>query len=541
MQKHIILTRTLALLISTVTLMTLAACGNSQENNTTVPSDNAISSSDNVESKTLVIGVPDAVNILEAGQEGAVIQYYIQQIVNEGLVALGEDGKIHGALAESWEDEDSTVWTFNLRKDAKFSDGSPVTIDDIIYSIDCSADPVRSPSISYFWPEGYVTEKVDEYTLKITLPKAQSNFIWSVSNNGGLFVTQKEWAEGKTAIGSPKDLLFGSGPYKVTEFSAGSHVLFEAQEYWWGGTPEIKNVRIDFITNPQTCLLAFKQGDIDFVFNVPVEQIEDYKAVDGTVVDVYKDRSYVGLTFDLSVKPFDNIHVRKAVAYAVDAQSIIDNLLDGYAEKATAFTAPEQFATVLSPDEARSRLSGLSHYDYDIEKAKEEFELSGVEPFSITIDYSESNRTLGKASIAIADTLTKIGITTDVQEIPLEQWLNEMGAGIKGIDWMDYRPPTLDPAEIAVWFLDTSAPSYNPANWDDPKSLEYLENIYALSAEEGLDDLLGGISYAQEQTIYAPLWWGESAVAYNSTIDVDNFGSYTFLSQNWPKNFKFAG
>lgn len=510
-----------ALTLVALMIFMLAACGKGEKE------------------QILVIGVPDAVNILETGQEGAVIQYYIQQIVNEGLVALGEDGKIHGALAESWEDVDSTVWTFHLRRNAKFSDGSPVTIEDIIYSINRSADPEQSPSIAYFYPEGYQLEKVDEYTLKITLPWAQSNFIWSVSNNGGLFVTKKEWAETKTAIGSPVNLLLGSGPYKVTNFSAGSRVSLEAQDYWWGGTPEIKKIRIDFISDPQTCLLAFRQGNIDFVFGIPIDQLDGYRAIDGATVEVYKDRSYVGLTFDLSVKPFDNIHVRRAVSYAVNAQGIIDNILDRQAERATAFTAPEQFVTVLSADEARRRLNALTHYEYNLDKAKEEFALSGVEPFSTTISYSESNPTLGKVSIVIAEALTEIGIRTDVKSISLEQWLNEMGAGIKGIDWMDYHPPTLDPAEIAIWFLDTNASGNNPANWDDPAAIPYLEAIYAKSAEKGLDDLLAGINLAQEQAIYAPLWWGEAAIAYNSTINVNNFGSYTFLSQNWPKNFTF--
>ncbi|QOX65655.1 ABC transporter substrate-binding protein [Anoxybacterium hadale] len=523
------LTRTVAVIVLIFTLISLSACGNSDAPGTDAAKD-----------KTLVIAVPDSINLLEAGQEGSVIQYYIQQIVNEGLVAIGEDGKIHPALAESWEDENSTVWTFKLRKDAKFSDGSPVTIDDIIYSIERSADPEQSPSIAYFYPEGFTTEKVDESTLKITLPHAQSNFIWSISNNGGLFVTKKEWAEQAEAIGSAKDLLLGSGPYKVAEFSPGSHVTLEATDTWWGGTPEVKKVRIDFISDNQTRLLAFKQGDVDFAFDIPISQVGDYQSVSGAKVQTYKDRSYVGLTFDLTVKPFDNEHVRKAVAYAIDSQGIIDSIKDGYPEKATAFTAPEQFATVLSADDAREKLKALTHYDYNMEKAKEEFALSGAAPFSTTIYYPDSNQDLGKASLVIADSLKEIGITVDVQEIPVEQWLNEMGSGTKGIDWMDYRPPTLDPAEIAIWFLDTTGQGTNPANWTDQSVQPYLQAVYEKSSEEGLDDLLKGIDIAQEQAIYAPIWWGEAAVAYNSSIEVDNFTSYTFLSQNWPKNFRFA-
>ncbi len=528
-KKSILLTRMITAIVVLLILISLTACKNSTSD---VPGTDA-----KKEGKALVIAVPDAINLLEAGQEGSVIQYYIQQVVNEGLVALGEDGKIHPALAKSWENEKSTVWTFHLRNDAKFSDGSPVTIDDVIYSIERCADPTKSPSIAYFYPEGFTTEKIDENTLKITLPYAKSNFIWSISNNGGLFITKKEWAQNAKAIGSAQDLLLGSGPYKVTEFSPGSHVTLEASDYWWGGKPEIKKVRIDFITDNQTRLLAFKQGDIDFSFDIPISQVKDYQSVDGAKVETYIDRSYVGLTFDLTVKPFDNEHVRKAVAYAIDSQGIIDSIKDGYPQKATAFTAPEQFSTILSADDARKKLNALTHYDYDLEKAKEEFKLSGEKPFSTTIYYPDSNQDLGKASLVIADSLKEIGITVEVQEIPIEQWLNEMGSGTKGIDWMDYRPPTLDPAEIAMWFLDTTGEGTNPANWNDKSVQPYFQAIQEKSSEEGLDDLLQGINIAQEQAIYAPIWWGEAAIAYNSSIEVNNFSSYSLLSQNWPKIF----
>jgi peptide/nickel transport system substrate-binding protein len=494
----------------------------------------------NTDKDTLNIAFPDPISVLEAGQEGAVAQYYIQQLINEGLVALNEDGKISPALAESWENEDLTVWTFKLRTDAKFSDGSDVTIDDIIYSINRSADPEQQPSIAYFWPEGFEVEAVDASTLKITLPQAQSNFLWSVSNNGGLFVTKESWVESVDAPGSEKDTLLGSGPYKVEEFKSGASVTLTQQDYWWGDKADIKTVKIDFITDDQARLLAFKQGDVDFIYNIPTTLLGDYQAVEGASVSTFSNRSYKGLTFDLSVKPFDNVHVRRAVAYAIDAESIIDSVLDGYGELATTFTAPEQFATVLSIDQARARLLDVTHYEYNIDKAKEEFALSGVEPFSTTIYYPASMSELAKASLFIADNLKEIGITTDIKEITLENWLNEMGNGTKGIDWMDYGPPTLDPAEIAVWFTDTSGEGANPANWLDPTVTPYWEGFMSKSPLEGLDDLIKAHDIAGEQAIYAPLWWGVGAVAVSEKIEADNFDSVTFLSQNWVKNFSIV-
>ena len=430
---------------------------------------------------TLEIAFTDSITVLEAGQVGAVVQYYIQQLVNEGLVAIDEYGHIAPALATEWETEDNIVWTFKLREDAKFSDGSAVTIDDIIYSIHRSADPEQQPSIAYFWPEGYEVEAIDSTTLMITLPWAQSNFLWSVSNNGGLFVTKQSWVESVNAPGSERDLLLGSGPYEVTEFRVGSSVTLEQQDHWWGENAEIKKVKINFITDEQTRLLAFRQGDIDFVFKIPMISIADYSAVDGASVEAYSDRSYYGLTFDLTVPPFDNVHVRRAVAHAIDAQGIIDSVYDGHGEMAQTFTSPDQFVTLLTPDAARARLASITHYEYNVEKAKEEFALSGEQPFSTTIYYTETNQNLGRASLIIADALKEIGITVDIEETTLERWLNEMGSGTKGIDWMNYEPPTLDPAELAVWFTDTSYPGSNLANWTDPSVQPFWQGFMSKS------------------------------------------------------------
>jgi len=489
---------------------------------------------------TLVIAFPESISLLDAGQEGAIAQYYIQQLVTEGLVAIDATGKVSPALADSWTEEDATVWTFTLRQGAKFSDGTPVTAEDVLYSIERDSDPEREPSIAYFWPEGYVAEALDDATIRITLPWPQANFIWSVSNNGGLFVVKKDWAENALAIGGEQDLLLGSGPYKVTDFRSGSSVTLTRQDYWWGEPSSIPNIRIDFITDNQTRLLAFMQGDVDFAFNIPTAMIPDYETVDGATVVTYKDRSYNGITFDLSVPPFDNEHVRKAVAYAIDAAGIVRSVLDGYGEVATAFTAPEQFAAAIPPDEARELLAGLTHYAYDMEKAKEEFALSGVEPFSATLEYSESIAAFASASLFIADSLKEIGITLDVKPVSIEKWLNEMGSGTKGMDWMQYCPPTLDPGEIAVWFTDTSSLGANPANWTDESVIPYYERFMSTDLSESLPDLLAAMEIAQAQAIYAPLWWGEAAVAYNKTITVDAFDSLTLLSQNWARAFAFA-
>ena len=351
-------------------------------------------------------------------------------------------------------------------------------------------------------------------------------------------MTQKAWGEQAGSIGSPQDLLMGSGPYKVVEFVPGSHISLAAQDYWWGGKPEIERIRLDFITDEAAYLLAFTQGDIDFALNIPVEQGDQWENTPGATVEYYADRSYYGIMIDSTVEPFDNEHVRKAVAYSIDAAGIRDNILGGHASVAAAITPPEQFASAIDVGEARTLLEGITRYDFNIEKAREEFALSGVAPFETTVYYPDSFQNTGKASLVLADALKEIGITVIVREVPLDQWLAEIGGG-QGISWMIYFATTAEPAEIAAWLLDGTGPGYNPANFTDAEIAALISGVLSVPSVDGIGDLVRAHDLAQSKAYYAPVWWGESAIAWGERITVTGFNSYTMLSDNWPQNFTF--
>jgi peptide/nickel transport system substrate-binding protein len=489
----------------------------------------------------LVIGVSGSLASLDINQLGGILDYKIAAVSLEGLVGIDNSGQIIPTLAESWTDEDATVWTFKLRPDVTFWDGTPLTADDVIYSIQRSMDPEQSPGVVYYFPD-YVTgvEKAADDEVKITLDGPHANFILAVSNTGGLFVQSKAFLESAESVGSAKDLLMGTGPFVPAEFEAGSHVTYVANENWWGGRPSVNSLRFDFFADENTRLLAFTQGDIDFAFDVPVDQAEQWEGVDGATVSFLDNRAYYGLTFDVTVAPFDDEHVRKAVAYAIDKDSIVaGGVLKGHGTPATAIQAPEQFAAAMSVDEAAAKLADVTHYDFDIDKAKEELAQSGSpDGFEVELSYPDAYQAVGKASLIIASSLEQIGITLNVKEIPLDQWLGEVGNGEQGVAWMIYEPTTPEPGEIAGWLLDAEGPGYNPANWTDEEVTTLRNEMMAAPdfASE-IEPTLKANSIAQEQAIYAPVWWGQSAIAAQQYTHVKDFNSYSLLSSNWPELF----
>jgi len=223
----------------------------------------------------------------------------------------------------------------------------------------------------------------------------------------------------------------------------------------------------------------------------------------------------------------------------MDAAGVVNSILSGHATVATAITPPEQFASVLDINEARARLGQISHHSFNIERAREEFALSGAQPFETSVSFPSSFPNVGRASLVLADALRELGITLSVREIPLEQWLGEIGSGEEGISWMIYFATTAEPAEIAAWLLDGSGPGYNPGNFTDLEIAGLIHNVMSSSAENGIDDLIRAHDLAQARGFYIPVWWGESAIAFGEQITVNNFNSFTLLSENWVSNFTF--
>ena len=539
--------RIYAIILSMLLLVGLSACAGqnkpweSGNNDPSAPSDTTGDQGSTPVTETLVIGSGTAITTLDTNQEAGIINYYITALVSEGLVAVDNTGAIVPGLATDWTTEDYKTWRFTIRSDATFSDGSPVTVDDIIWSIQRAMDPVQSPGVVFYFPDDIESvTKIDDTTLEIVKTNAQPSFIWAVANIGGLFVTSQAWAESVDTIGSTTNLIVGSGPYKVTEFVAGSHVTLEARDDWWGGDVALRNIRFEFITDDSTRLLAFTQGDINFALNIPVELTDQWQAVQGANILFYADKSYYGLSLDETVEHFDNVHLRRAINLAIDRQGIIDSVLQGHGVAATTITPPEQFASIMSVDEARAKLSSLTYYEFNMEEAKSEFEQSGVGPFTTTLTYPDSFPAVGKASLVIADSLAQLGITVQVTEIPFDQWLNEIGNGQNGMDWMIYFPTTGEPIEIASWLLAGGGPGTNPANFTNQDIADLIQSAFVQSAQDGLDEMLLAHELAAQQAYYAPVWWGQSAIATPGTMTLNNFNTYTMLSQNWPSIISFS-
>lgn len=511
----------------------LSACSNPAPVTTTGPDTGA-------EIDHITVALPGSLSSLYVGQEAGILNYYIASIAQEGLVSIDPQGRIQPGLAESWEQTDDVTYVYELRDDAYFQDGTPVTADDVVFSLEQARDETSSPGLAYYLTNVDTIEKTGAAEVTITLTEPDAAFAANMSTGGAAFITsQAFWEEHDGKVGTADALLLGSGPYQVTEFTPDSHVTFERVDTWWGGLPKVKDITVNFIPDESTRLLAAQSGDVDIAFNVPLAQSQQWESLDTMRVEYVNDLSYVGLYFNTSVAPFDDPKVREAFAHAADRDAYVEKLLRGHGEVATAIMTPESLGKVYSLDEARDVLADVPQWDFDLDAAKAALAESSVpDGFEAELLTPNTGPQLGTAAQALAQSLAEIGITLNVREVPIEEWLASLDASSDhGVNLMWYFSTLGDPAEVPSYLLGAG----NPAGYDNPAIIDLLAQAGAESDPAARIDLLVQAETLQaEDAINVPLWWGQSATAFANDLGMNDFSSFAFIS-SWPTQLYRAG
>ncbi len=295
------------------------------------------------------------------------------------LVDLDSEGKPKADLAESWEiSSDNLVYTYHLRKDAKFSDGTPVTADDVAFTLTLLADPSYSgyADISTYFIKGVDDYKkgnadsvsgikvIDPATIQITTEQVNAQ---NLLNLGGPVLSKayygKSYQKGK--LDYLKDLYpapMGAGPYKFSKYIPGQEIDYVANENYYGGKPSIENL-IYKVSSPDTDLQLFQAGETDTV-SVPFtdDNLQALKDVGFADVQISTANNFGEIYFNNSKPTLKDTAVRQALYYGLDRQKLVDVQYQGHAQVANVPNSPLSWAYTED---------GITKYDFNPEKAKQ--------------------------------------------------------------------------------------------------------------------------------------------------------------------------
>jgi len=347
---------------------------------------------------------PLTLNPIGASDNGSI--FMIVQIFDT-LVETQDAPFPQPAIAESWEvSDDSLTWTFSLRQGVQFSNGDPVTCEDVEFSIDRFADPDINVSYGGFGSAIESTECVDDATFVIQLNRVEGAFLDYLSTFIPSIIPKAVYEEmGDEAFG---EMPIGSGPYMVKEWVRGQRLVLERNPYYWKeGQPYVDEFDIEYIPDDNTRMLKIQSGEAQIATEVPYSQLERIDALDGVNVQVEDVMAWDAVWFNVTKPPLDDINVIHALNYATPKEVMLESLLYGAGEIANHVIAKVKYWD-----------PSVEPYPYDIEKAQELMAASSVpDGFSMNCLIVSGDQVERQQAEILQQEWAKIGVEIEIDSV----------------------------------------------------------------------------------------------------------------------------
>ena len=326
----------------------------------------------------------------------------IVQQIYQPLFDWAVDFELTPILATSWDKIDDLHYVFHLRDDVKFSDGSDFKASDVLFSmVAASEDPAQSQTVNGVDFEN--TKVVDDYTIEIAFT---SPYIVNFINISSVRIAS-EAAFNNSADGLITETC-GTGPYTLGEYSPGSSIQLVYNENYWGPKPQITEIEFKVIPEASQRTNALLAGDVDLITTVGYsdliyfDSLEDYET-QGVIA--HRSSSLFFNTTENSV--LENVELRRAIAYAVNKEGILNTVYSGYGK-----VAEGPFTTMFKDFKEEYIADG--YYDFNMDKAKEAFAASGAaEGTPITLICNGAANDAATAQI-IQATLNEVGFAAEI-------------------------------------------------------------------------------------------------------------------------------
>ena len=431
-------------------------------------------------SSQITIGIPQDVDSLDPHKAVAAGTKEVLFNVFEGLVKPDSEGNLNDAVAESHTiSEDGKVYTFTLREGVKFHDGTPVTAQDVKYSIDrCSSTENGEPLVSAFAAIDSVNI-VDDKTVEIVLKEGDTDFL--------PYLTAAVIPEhNKTLESTP----VGTGPYKYISRSPQENVVLEKFDDYWGTPANIETVKLQVVANADTIVTGLNGGSIDMFARVTQAQADqlsgDFEVLEGTMNLVQ------AMYLNNEKAPFDKKEVRQALCYAVDPQAVMDMISDGKGAK---------LGSSMFPAFGKYYMEELNDmYAADTAKAKELLAQAGYpDGFTFTLTVPSNYQQHIDTAQVVAEQLKQIGVTANIQLVEWETWLSEVytnrnyEATVVGVDAASLTAAALlerFTSDASDNFINFDSAAYDEAyaaakaSTDDEEKTKYYKECEEILAKE---------------------------------------------------------
>jgi peptide/nickel transport system substrate-binding protein len=397
-------------------------------------------------------------------------------------------------LADKWEiSSDKRTYTFHIRDNSKFSDGSPVTAEDVMFSIDRSMNDKDSP-----WNTLYpklTMEAPEPQTVVFKLEQDYAPFMAVASLHGGCVVPKAYF--NKLGVKAFGEKPMGSGPFMMTEWKKGQSITFDRNPHFWDPTrPYLDQVVLSVITDDNTRMLQVESGAIDIATFVPFSQIARMKRASGIDVQVSPYDRVDWFQFNEKLPLFQDAKIRQAMNYAVDKQAIIKSVLFGFGEVPSSFL-PKMFMADLAQ----------APYAHDLAKAKQLMaESTQPNGFDAVLKIDAGDAVVSQVAQIVQQMVLPLKIKLTIQSIEPDTLFSQQQNADYQISWGYMTSDILDPSELVAFAVQSDGGSNSVYTWYKNPEVDKL-------AHDGLGELdpdkRTAIYKHMQQLVFAdaPLLW----------------------------------
>jgi peptide/nickel transport system substrate-binding protein len=330
--------------------------------------------------------------------------------VYDGLLRVTKDGaSVEPALATSWDTSaDGLTWTFHLRPGVMFSDGTPLTSNDVKVSLDLARAGQRT-----VWKDNYKAIKEiqtpDSATVDIILTEPHAPLLSELAMFPA-WIMQADMATATEAAGYDDSLNWvskGTGGYYTEGWQKGNPVVLKRNPYYWKNTPSVDEVDIEYVPDDNTRILKLQGGETDIIDFVPFSQIDALNVQPGVKAQLFPIQQTTMVILNVTKPPLGDLNVRQALNYATDKDAIIKSVFFGQAQP---MNAPIPLGTYVDKESPG--------YPFDLDKAKALMAASSVpNGFTLPMIVPNNNQDRINMAIILKDEWAKIGVTVDIQQL----------------------------------------------------------------------------------------------------------------------------
>jgi peptide/nickel transport system substrate-binding protein len=465
--------------------------------------------------------------------------------VFDALTQVDENARLTPGLAESWRAIDPTTWEFKLRKGVKFHDGSELSAQDVVFSIERAA---KLPGGQYgsFVQRLTTRQAVDPLTVRIKTATPYGmvpydlNSIFIVSHRAAATASTEDFNAGRAMI--------GTGPFKFVRFARGDRVELTRNELYWGGAPAWDKLSFRVMPTDPARMAALLSNEVDLIEAVPTPDLPKLKSnpkytlaqkVSWRTIFFHLDQArdqVPGLTDragkPLPANPFKDLRVRQAISKSINRQAIAERVMEGAAIPAANLVSPPVFGhvAVLKPEAL------------DVEGAKKLLAEAGYPAgFTLTLA-APNNRYVNDDQIAqaVAQMLARVGITAKVETMPIAAYLprarnRELGFAMLG--WGSFSGDLALRALVATPSPERGFGSWNWSHYSNPKLDQLLEQGFAITDDKKREALAQeAMTLAMRDLAVIPVhhqiatWAMKTGLTYTARTD-----EFTFAHHVRPK------